>query len=72
MDEVELCERRAVRPTARKIGRPVVERAGEMEVVCNQRLDRRAILVDIGSIAPTRDLNRIVFHHYHFDRFAST
>jgi hypothetical protein len=43
-----------------------------MKVVWHHRLDRRAILVVIGSIAPTRDLNRIVFHHYHFDRFAST
>jgi hypothetical protein len=39
-----------------------------MEVVCDQRLDRRAILVDIGSIARAYDRNRIVFHICPFDR----
>jgi hypothetical protein len=35
-----------------------------MEIVRDQRLDRRTILIDICSIARARDGNRVVWHHY--------
>ena len=46
-------DRFAIRPTPREIGRPVnpvIERAREMEVVGNQGLYRRPILISVGDM----------------------
>jgi hypothetical protein len=53
-DEVEAVDPSAVRPAALEIGLSIdaiVERAGEVKVLGEEPLDRRAILVDIGAIA---------------------
>jgi hypothetical protein len=57
-DEVEAVDPPAVRPAAFEIGLSIdgiIERAGEVKVLGEEQLDRRAIFVDIGSIASLGD-----------------
>lgn len=68
MDEVEPRNRLTVRPAASEISRPikaVVERTSEMKIICNQRLDRQTILIDISAIARAYDRDRIILHLGH-------
>jgi hypothetical protein len=56
--EIETDDRRAVRPATRKIGRtvdPVIERACEMKIVRNERLDRLPVFVEISPVARSRE-----------------
>src|ERR1700722_14508556 len=60
-DEVEARDPSAVRPAALEIGlsiEAIVERAGEVKVLGEEPLDRRAILVDIGAIHSLGDFRR--------------
>ena len=54
-DEVEAIDPSAVRPAALEIGlsiEAIVERAREMEILGDELLHSRAILVNVGKIAP--------------------
>src|SRR5262249_2867597 len=60
VDEIKRSDASAVRPAALEIGvavDAVVERAGEVEVVGDQRLDRRPILPRKGHVAGPRDVD---------------
>src|SRR4029453_1438176 len=67
VDEVEALDPLAVRPAAGEIRRAiksVVDRAGKMEILCQQLFDCRAVLRDIGFVASTRDRDPgICCHH---------
>ena len=70
-DEVEAVDPSAVRPAALEIGLSIdaiVERAGEVKVLGEEPLDRRAILVDIGAIASLGDFRRIAIGDGRFVR----
>src|ERR1700730_7706516 len=65
IDEVEAFDTLAVRPTALEIGRSVdavVERTAEVEIVGEDRLDRRTVLVGIGFVHCARDSDCIPGH----------
>src|SRR4029450_3269439 len=56
MDEFESENRLVVRPAPFEVGRavdPIVERAGEMEIVSDDALDGRAVAVGVCLIAPS-------------------
>lgn len=61
VDELEIGDPLAVWPAAFEIGLPIeaiVERAREMEILGDEPLHSRAILVDVGEIAPLGDFRQ--------------
>ena len=65
MDELKAIDPFAVRPATVEVRLSVdaiVERTGEMEVVGDQRLDRRAVLFGVGLVARAGDRTRIGGH----------